>query len=115
MKYKEAFKIMHGFIKKKVKSKDNLENVLEDIWTFANNKKGFMVSFEKSNGSILASDHFPDKHAGEALIKTEKEAWKLAKRFADSTDKDTYVNIYVTDHTFSPVKNYDKFIIRKLR
>jgi hypothetical protein len=76
------------------------------------NKKGFMVSFEKRDGSILRSDHFPDKHAGEKLISTEEEAWELANKFANATDE-TYVNIYVIDSTFSPVKNYIKYILRR--
>lgn len=67
--------------------------------------KGFMVSFEKRDGGVLCSDHFPDKHKKEPLIKTEKEAWSLAKRFANATDN-TYVNIYVVNHEFRPVENY---------
>ena len=67
--------------------------------------KGYMVSFEVREGSVLRSDHFPDKHAGEPLIPTEHDAWELAKQFADATGDDTY-NIYVIDHTFSPVRGY---------
>ena len=70
-------------------------------------EKGFMVSFEKRERGILASNHFPDKHAGEELIETEEKAWELAEQFAKATD-DTYVNIYVIDANFSPVKGYDK-------
>ena len=40
---------------------------------------GYMVSFERKEGSILASDHFPDKHRGEPLIPTEEEAWRLQR------------------------------------
>lgn len=72
---------------------------------------GFMVSFEVVQGNILGSNHFPDKHAGEKLIKTEDEAWLIARRFASATDE-TYVNIYVIDSSFSPVKNYD---LKKLK
>ena len=70
-------------------------------------EKGFIVGFEVLKGSILRSDNFPDKHAGEELIKTEEEAWELARRFANATD-DRTVNIYVKDHTHSPVSGYDK-------
>lgn len=70
------------------------------------NVGGFMVSFEVIKGHILASDHFPDKHAGERLFKNEDEAWLMARRFANATD-DTYVNIYVIDSSFVPVKNYE--------
>ena len=76
-------------------------------------KKGFMVSFEKAEGNILRSDHFPDKHAGEVLISTEKEAWSLAERFTKHTDEN-YVNIYVIDETFSPVKDYDSKMLKKI-
>lgn len=68
-------------------------------------ERGFMVSFEVRERSILKSDHFPDKHAGEPLIPTEEEAWELAEKFARATG-DEVVNIYVVDHTFSPVKGY---------
>ena len=71
------------------------------------NEKGFMVSFEVMEGSVLRSDHFPDTDAGEKLIETEVEAWDLAERFAKATDDKT-VNIYVIDQTFSPVRGYDK-------
>lgn len=77
------------------------------IITNGQKEKGFMVSFEKVENGVLVSNHFPDKHAGEELIKTEEEAWKLAEAFAKATD-DTYVNIYVLNADFSPVKGYDK-------
>ena len=73
--------------------------------------RGFMISFDVVKGNMLHSDHFPDKHAGEKLIKTEDEAWLIARRFASATDE-TYVNIYVIDDSFSPVKNYD---LKKLK
>lgn len=72
--------------------------------------QGFMVSLEWKRGGMLHSDYFPDKHAGEQLIETEKEAWLLASEFAKKT-RGKAVNLYVVDHTFSPVKNYrDKYI-----
>jgi len=71
---------------------------------------GYMVSFEWKRGGILASDHFPDKHAGEKLIETEEEAWELARKFASQT-KGKVVNIYVVYGDFTPVKNYkDRYI-----
>jgi hypothetical protein len=70
--------------------------------------KGYMVSFEKHEDGILASDHFPDLHAGEPLIPNEQTAWELARRFAKATDPDIYVNIYVIDDEFSPVRGYDE-------
>ena len=81
MKYKEALKIMES------------------------EPKGYMVHFEKVEGSFLWSDHFPDKHAREELIKTESEAWDLARRFAEKTFGKC-VNIYVIDETFSPVYDF---------
>ena len=77
----------------------------EAMEIIGNKPKGFMVHFEKVQGSILASDYFPDKHGGEALIKTELEAWELAERFAEVTFGKC-IDIYVIDHTFSPVKDY---------
>ena len=68
---------------------------------------GFMVSFEHVEKGLLTSDHFPDKHAGEELIKTASEAWRLAQRFAAKT-KGRCVNIYVVDDSFCPVKGYEK-------
>jgi len=67
---------------------------------------GFMVHFEKREGGCLHSDHFPDKHAGEDLFEDIETAWEYAKRFAKATSKDTYVNIYVIDHDFTPVAGY---------
>jgi len=79
--------------------------------------KGFMVHYEEisTGGGILTSKHFPDKHAGEKLIKTEKEAWELAKRFAKATDSKRIVNIYITNQNFSPVGGYSDKTIRRLK
>lgn len=63
--------------------------------------KGYMVSFEWIEG--IRSDHFPDKHAGEALIPTEREAWSLAERFARATKGKT-CNFLVVDDSYQPVK-----------
>ncbi len=67
--------------------------------------KGYMVSFEWKRGGMLHGDHFPDKHAGEALIASEGEAWVLAYAFAQKT-VGKCVNVYVVDDTFSPVPTY---------
>ena len=73
-------------------------------------KDGFMVSLEWKKGGMLCSDHFPDKHAGEDLIPTEKEAWMLAAEFAKKTVGKA-VNIYVTNADFTPVTGYrEKYI-----
>lgn len=69
--------------------------------------KGFMVSFQVMERSVSRSDYFPDKHAKEKLIETEEEAWDLARKFADKTNSN-YVNIYVIDSNFSPVKGYSE-------
>ena len=49
MKFQEAIEIING--------KEN---------------QGYMVHFEEKKGIMLHSDYFPDKHAGEDLIKTEE-------------------------------------------
>lgn len=81
-------------------------------------ESGFMVNFEKisndGEGSIMKSDYFPDRHADENLIKTEEEAWELARRFADAVNPKEYVNIYVIDQTFSPVKGYTNKELNRL-
>lgn len=77
-----------------------------------NQPKGFMVGFEKMDGCMFHSNYFPDKHAGEKLIKTENEAWKLAERFSKAMGE-RYVNIYVKDHDFRPVAGYEKRMINK--
>ena len=87
-----------------------LNNALKIIHDYEERQKqptGYMVSFEVRERSILRSDHFPDKHAGEQLIETEEEAWELAMRFHKAAGND-YVNIYVTDQDFNPVKNYNE-------
>lgn len=73
--------------------------------------QGFMVSFEWKEGSILRSDHFPDKHASEPLIETEQEAWVLATRFAMKM-KGKVVNVYVTGEDFVGVDNYGAGLIK---
>lgn len=77
-------------------------------------EKGFMVSFDVIEGSVLRSDNFPDKHDGEPLIPSEYEAWDLAKKFAAATP-DKIVNIYVIDESFSPVKDYNKKELKRYR
>lgn len=77
------------------------------------NKTGFMVSFEKREGRILASGYFPDKHLGEKLIPTVDEAWTYAKKFAAAAP-DEFENIYVIDHEFSP-QGKDGYYSKKLR
>jgi len=67
--------------------------------------QGFLVSFEWKRGGLLLSDSFPQRSAGDSLIKTEAEAWKLARAFAKQT-KGSCVNIYVVDHNFYPVAKY---------
>jgi len=65
-------------------------------------KDGFMVSFEWKRNGMLYSDYFPDKHAGEDLIPTEKEAWILAAEFAKKS-VGRAVNIYIVNADFTPV------------
>ena len=80
--------------------------IIDEHETRINEPTGYMVSFERREHGVLRSDYFPDKHAGEPLIKTEEEAWELAKRFDEATSDD-YVNIYVINQSFVPVNKYD--------
>lgn len=80
--------------------------IINEYENRANEPIGYMVSFERTERGMLYRDHFPDKHAGESLIKIEEEAWELAERFNNATSDD-YVNIYVTDQRFVPVDGYD--------
>ena len=73
-------------------------------------RTGYMVHFERVEGSVLASDHFPDKHAGEPLIATEEEAWVLAAKFAAAT-YGKCVNLYVIGSDFRPVPRYAERMI----
>lgn len=75
-------------------------------------KKGFMVEFERRSNGMLISGHFPDKHAGDRLIKTEEKAWELARMFADGHHED-YVNIYVIKEDFCPVEAFEEKILKK--
>ncbi len=84
----------------------------EDVEVKRTEQEGFMVEFEKRKNGLLRSGHFPDKHAGESLIKTEEEAWELARKFAENSSKD-YVNIYVIRQDFCPVQGYQKKILRR--
>ncbi len=68
-------------------------------------ESGFMVGFEWAGDGVLHSDHFPDKHAGEKLIETQREAWDLAYAFAVKT-RGTAVNIRVITSDFKPLPGY---------
>ena len=72
---------------------------------------GYMVRFEWKEGNFLRVDYFPEKHCGESLIENEEKAWDLASKFAHQA-KGKVVNLYVVDHEFKPVKNYQDRIIK---
>lgn len=74
---------------------------------------GFMVNFQWIQGCFVTDDYFPDKHAGEELIKSEHEAWELARYFAEATKGKT-VNLYVTKRDFTPIEGYKDKMINKL-
>jgi hypothetical protein len=86
---------------------------MKDALSLINEKRetGFMVCFDWIKGSILESDHFPDKHGGEKLIKTEEKAWELARNFAKATRGKT-CDVYVIDENFEPVASYKTNIIK---
>ena len=71
--------------------------------------KGYRVSFEKKEGALLFSDYFPEED--ELMIPTEDEAWEIAQKFAEKSHG-TYVNIYITDQDYNPVKGYQTKRIR---
>lgn len=75
------------------------------IFGYEKGDVGFMVSFERVEGSILHSDHFPERD--EVLIPSEEHAWELVKRFAKATHK-RCVNIYVINQNFVPVEGYEE-------
>lgn len=91
MKFKEALEIMSGN---------------------GNKPKGYMVHFEKYGYGVLKSDYFPDKHAGEELIKDIDAAWEFARAFAVNTDN-SFVNIYLIDENFYPVSGYSQKMLKK--
>lgn len=95
-----------------MRNKDAMK-IIDDHERMVREPPGYMVSFEHVDGAIFRSDYFPDKHAGEPLIKTEADAWEIAKRFNDATGSD-YVNIYVVDHVFHPVEvGWEKTLNRR--
>jgi len=96
---------MHPQEAKKMKHDEALKIINEGL------DSGFMVSFEWVRNGGLISDHFPDKHAGEKLIETEEEAWKLVRKFARKT-KGKCVNIYVIKSDFKPVEGYKSQYIK---
>ena len=72
--------------------------------------RGYMVEFERRRNGILASDHFPDLHAGETLTPSEEQARRMAELWARVEPR--AVNIYVIDDSFIPAPNYEA---RKIR
>lgn len=85
-----------------------MKDAMNEIY---NKPKGYMISFEWCGDGFLRGDYFPDKHDGEELIQTEREAWDLAYRFAIAT-KGRTCNLYVIDHNFKPVDGYKKRYIK---
>jgi len=78
---------------------------LEDAKAFMQNTGGYRVEFEKQEGGILRSDHFPDD--GEPTIPIEEEAWALAKEFARAGKHKGIVNVYVIQgNDYKPVEGY---------
>ena len=67
--------------------------------------RGYRVCFERVEGRLLCSDHFPERD--EPLIAHEEEAWELARQFANAT-RNIFVNIYVIDDKWHPVSGYEK-------
>lgn len=69
-------------------------------------RPGYRVRFQRREGGMLVSDHFPARD--EEAIPSEDDAWQLAQRFA-ATDPDghSFVNIFVIHaHDWTPVKGY---------
>ena len=58
---------------------------------------------------MLIGGYFPERD--EPTIESEEKAWELATAFASKT-LGRYVDIYVTDADFIPVKSYRDRIIR---
>ena len=75
------------------------------IGDYEKENTGFMVHFERIEGSILHGDHFPEH--SEHLIPSKERAWELARRFADATFGEC-VNIYVINQNFVPVEEYEE-------
>lgn len=82
-----------------------------DALRIINGNQGFMVAFERIDGNLRCSDHFPEKAAGEKLIVTEELAWDYARKFADHAP-DTIINIYVVHGDFVPVGHYQERMLR---
>ena len=79
----------------------------------AESPKGFAVTFEVREDSMLRSDSFPDTRTGETPIPDEATAWDLANRFNRATKKDI-VNIYVINaEDRTPVSDYLSKILSK--
>ena len=75
---------------------------------------GYVVCFEWKEGRILGSDYFPDvRRSKEEPIKTEQEAWELAKKFAEAT-KGKCVNIYVSTFSDGSLKPVDDYMEKKI-
>ena len=77
----------------------------EDAKGFIRSNYGFRVEFERREGGMLVSDHFPDDD--ETPIKTEDSAWEYAQKFAEAGRDRGIVNVYVIHgDDFTPVEGY---------
>lgn len=77
----------------------------QDIISGRADRSGYVVSFEIRGNGLLASDHFPDVHAGEPGIASRDEARKLAEAFAKRRSaKRDIVNVHLCHaDDFTPV------------
>lgn len=80
---------------------------------------GYMVHFEVRDGGVLRGDYFPeyrkDDPDSEELIPDVESAWDMAQEFARGTvnTRPEIINIYVIDHNYRPVANYNSKTFRR--
>lgn len=85
----------------------------EAIIKKANTPRGFRVTFERRERErgVLIGDYFP---AGdEPPFDTEEEAWEMARKFAEATTVNEFVNIFVMDSRFNCVNGWRERMLRK--
>jgi len=77
----------------------------DDAKEFIRENIGYRVEFERREGGMLVSDHFP--HNDEETICTQSDAWDYAEKFAKAGKNKGIVNVYVIHgDDYTPVAGY---------
>jgi hypothetical protein len=80
---------------------------LSDVKTAIEAKHGYLVHFEKIEGSTLAADYFPEASSGEEPFETVEDAVAMGAEYAKATKGKTCNFYLVRSDNFKPVNGWN--------